>query len=79
MGPKEMVEVANFMDRVIKISLQLQAEAGSKQLKDFLRCATEGEGEGRKALRTLEKDVGSFSRQFGLPGVDVEGLKARAE
>ncbi|KAG0145868.1 hypothetical protein CROQUDRAFT_658121 [Cronartium quercuum f. sp. fusiforme G11] len=77
MGTKEMIIVADFMDRAIKISLSLQAEAGSKLLKDFLRVATEGEGEGRKALLQLEADVGKFSRQFGLPGVNVENLKAR--
>ncbi|MBW0539281.1 hypothetical protein O181_078996 [Austropuccinia psidii MF-1] len=74
MGPDEMVQVANFMDRVIKISLKIQDEAGSKQLKDFLRCATEGNGEGKQLLEKLHQDVGEFSRRFGLPGVDVSKI-----
>ncbi|KAH9822333.1 serine hydroxymethyltransferase [Melampsora americana] len=79
MGTKEMIEVANFMDRVIKISLKLQTEAGSKLLKDFLKVATEGEGEGKRELDLLKKEVGIFSRRFGLPGVNVEGLKDRVD
>ncbi|EGG00163.1 uncharacterized protein MELLADRAFT_53874 [Melampsora larici-populina 98AG31] len=79
MGTEEMKEVANFMDRVIKISLKLQKECGSKLLKDFLKVASEGEGEGRKDLEQLKKEVGVFSRRFGLPGVNVEGLKNRED
>ncbi|PLW15920.1 hypothetical protein PCANC_05587 [Puccinia coronata f. sp. avenae] len=75
MGPSEMVEVANFMHRVVQISLKLQEEAGSKQLKDFLNRATQGDGEGKKLLAQLHHDVGTFSRRFGLPGVDVNSIK----
>lgn len=75
MSPSEMVEVANFMHRVVQISLKLQEEAGSKQLKDFLNRATQGDGEGKKLLAQLHHDVGSFSRRFGLPGVDVNSIK----
>ncbi|PLW50353.1 hypothetical protein PCASD_01695 [Puccinia coronata f. sp. avenae] len=76
MGPSEMVEVANFMHRVVQISLKLQEEAGSTQLKDFLSRATQGNGQGRQLLAQLRHDVGIFSRRFGLPGVDVNSIKA---
>lgn len=79
MGAPEMVEVANFMHRVVQIALKLQEEAGSKQLKDFLQRATEGDGEGRKLLAQLHHDVGVFSRRFGLPGVDVNTIKMPAQ
>lgn len=79
MGEKEMVRVADFMHRAVQISLKLQAEAGSKQLKDFLRCATEGNGEGKTLLEQLHTDVGAFSRQYGLPGVDVNSIKVPKE
>ncbi|KNE98107.1 glycine hydroxymethyltransferase [Puccinia striiformis f. sp. tritici PST-78] len=78
MGPKEMIEVADFMHRVVQIALKLQAEAGTKQLKDFLVKATEGAGEGKVLLDQLHHDVAVFSRRFGLPGVDVDTIKVPA-
>ncbi|OAV94341.1 serine hydroxymethyltransferase [Puccinia triticina 1-1 BBBD Race 1] len=76
MGPQEMVEVANFMHRVVQISLILQQEAGSTQLKDFLLPATQGDGHGRQLLKQLHHDVALFSQKFGLPGVDVNQIKS---
>lgn len=64
-----MVKVAEFLDRAVQISLTLQKEAGSKLLKDFLRVATEGEGEGRKQLEALAKDVEKFATSYPLPGI----------
>ncbi|EFP80113.2 glycine hydroxymethyltransferase [Puccinia graminis f. sp. tritici CRL 75-36-700-3] len=61
MGPQEMVEAANFMHRAVQIALVLQEEAGSKQLKDFLLKATQGDGQGKKLLEQLHLDVGEFS------------------
>lgn len=79
MGTAEMAKVADFMHRAVQIALALQKEAGSKLLKDFLRVATEGDGEGRKMLADLKDEVGKFARAFPLPGVDVSSIKAPME
>ncbi|CAD6571683.1 MAG: Serine hydroxymethyltransferase, cytosolic [Cyphobasidiales sp. Tagirdzhanova-0007] len=69
MKEPEMVKVAEFLHRAVQISLTLQKEAGSKLLRDFLRVATEGEGEGKRQLEALAKDVQAFATSFPLPGI----------
>ena len=69
MKEQDMVKVADFLHRAVQISLALQKEAGSKLLKDFLRVATTGEGEGRKQLEKLAEDVKAFAITFPLPGI----------
>ena len=71
MKEPEMVKVAEFLHRAVQISLTLQKEAGSKLLRDFLRVATEGEGEGKRQLEALAKDVQAFATSFPLPGITV--------
>jgi hypothetical protein len=71
MVEKDMVTVADFLHRAVQITLKLQEEAGSRLLKDFVRVATEGDGEGKKQLEQLAKDVEAFSITFPLPGVPV--------
>lgn len=70
--------VAGFLHRAVQLSLVLQKEAGSKLLKDFLRVASEGEGEGRKGVLALRKEVREFARRWPLPGIDVQDLKRPA-
>ena len=70
--------VASFLHRAVQLALVLQKEAGSKLLKDFLRVANEGEGEGRKGLLTLRKEVREFARRWPLPGVDVQNIQRPA-
>lgn len=67
--------VAKFLHRTVQLSLVLQKEAGSKLLKDFVRVATSGDGEGAKAVLELKKEVRAFARQWPLPGVDVSSIK----
>lgn len=69
MKEPEMEKVAEFLHRAVQISLTLQKDAGSKLLKDFLKQATEGSGEGRKQLEQLSKDVEQFAQEFPLPGI----------
>lgn len=79
MKEPEMIKVADFLHRAVQISLALQKEAGSKLLKDFLRVATEGSGEGRKQLEQLAEDVKAFATAFPLPGIaDTSKLQAPA-
>jgi len=74
MGEDDIKKVAEFLHRAVQLSLVLQKEAGSKLLKDFIRVATSGDGEGVKAVKQLRADVKNFARQFPLPGVDVRTL-----
>lgn len=64
-----MVKVADFLHRAVQISLTLQKEAGSKLIKDFVRVATSGNGEGKAQLEQLAKDVEGFATSWPLPGV----------
>lgn len=60
-----------------EIRLGIQKEAGTKLLKDFVKLATEGEGEARKALIQLAIDVETFATKFPLPGVPVSLVALR--
>ena len=80
MGEKEMETVAEFLHRTVEIAGQLQKEAGSKLLEDFVAKATSGEGEGRKQLLQLKEDVFAFATKYPLPGVpDPSKIKKPAD
>jgi glycine hydroxymethyltransferase len=78
MTQEDMKVVANFLHRAVQLSLDLQKEAGSKLLKDFVRVATTGDGEGAKSVKTLRAEVRQFARKWPLPGVDVSAIKRPA-
>lgn len=69
MTDEDIKVVAGFLHRAVQLSLDLQKEAGSKLLKDFVRVATASEG-----VAKLRTDVRAFARKFPLPGVDVATL-----
>lgn len=76
MKEAEMVRVADFLHRAVQISITLQKEAGSRLIKDFVRVATTGNGEGKTLLEALAKDVEAFATSFPLPGItDTSVLK----
>ena len=75
MDEAAMKTVAEFLHRAVQLSLVLQKEAGSKLLKDFVRVATSGDGEGHKGVQQLRHDVRGFARSWPVPGVDVSKLK----
>merc|ERR1712232_426788 len=56
-------KIAEFLDRVVQIALQVQSEKG-KKLKDF-----ELGLEGNAAIAALKKDVEAFAVGFGFPGL----------
>ena len=75
-----METVGEFLHRAVQIAIKLQDEAGSKLLKDFVRVATEGDGEGKKLLEQLKQDVHDFAIKFPLPGVpDTSSIKKPEE
>jgi glycine hydroxymethyltransferase len=76
---KDMETVASFLHRAVQIALVLQKEAGNKLLKDFEAKAKTGDGEGRKLIEQLAKDVMEFSVKWPLPGVpDTSAIKRPA-
>jgi glycine hydroxymethyltransferase len=68
MVEKDVEQVAEFLHRVVQISLQAQKEAGSKKLADFVTAYT-GQGESAKLVKELKEDVLKFATTFPLPGV----------
>merc|ERR1712232_1468928 len=60
---KNFEQIADFLDRAIKIALQIQSEKG-KKLKDFELGLV-----GSKAIEELKKDVETFALGFGFPGL----------
>ena len=67
--------VASFLHRAVQLALEIQKEAKSKLLKDFVRVASEGNGESRKKLVGLREEVRTFARAWPLPGVEEETIK----
>jgi glycine hydroxymethyltransferase len=74
----DLKKVGNFLHRAVQLSLVLQKEAGSKMLKDFVRVATQGDGEGIKGVRQLRKEVREFAKQWPLPGADIATIQRPA-
>jgi glycine hydroxymethyltransferase len=62
-------KVAEFLHRVVQISLLTQKEAGSKKLADFVKAYEQGSGEAPKLIKELKEDVMKFATSFPLPGV----------
>jgi hypothetical protein len=62
-------KVAEFLHRVVQISLLTQKEAGSKKLADFVKAYEQGTGEAPKLIKELKEDVMKFATSFPLPGV----------
>ena len=72
----DVEKVAEFLHRVVQISLVAQKEAGSKLLKDFATAFESGSGEAPKLVAELKKDVMEFATTFPLPGVpDTSAIK----
>ena len=76
MTEKDVEQVAEFLHRVVQISLVAQKEAGSKLLKDFAKAFESGSGEAPKLVAELKQDVMKFATSFPLPGVpDTSSIK----
>ncbi|MCO5599842.1 hypothetical protein L7F22_053949 [Adiantum nelumboides] len=70
MKEADMHKVAEFLIRVIDISLEIQSKVG-KKLVDFLKTAETHEG-----VKQLHADVEKFATSFPLPGVrDTSSIK----
>ena len=69
MTEKDVQQVAEFLHRVVQISLTAQKEAGSKKLADFVVAYEKGTGEAPKLVAELKEEVKKFATSFPLPGV----------
>jgi len=63
---KDFVQVATFLDRVIKISVGIQEKSG-KKLEDFVKSIEHNED-----LIKLKHEVEEFSKKFPIPGFEVK-------
>jgi glycine hydroxymethyltransferase len=70
---KDFEQIAEFLDRAVKITLKIQKEHG-KLLKDFNKGL-----ENNKDIADLKVDVEKFSMSFDMPGFDVNTMKYRNE
>jgi len=76
MTEKDVQQVAEFLHRVVQISLTAQKEAGSKKLADFVVAYEKGTGEAPKLVAELKEEVKKFATSFPLPGVpDTSSIK----
>jgi glycine hydroxymethyltransferase len=64
----DFVKVAEFLQRVVDITLEIQKRSGGKLLKDF-QVELDKAVTSDKALITLKSDVMTFARKFKMPGV----------
>lgn len=60
---KDFLVVADFLDRVVKISSEAQASSG-KKLADFVKAL-----ETNPKLKTLKQEVEAFASKFPMPGL----------
>lgn len=73
MKEKDMDKVVEFLDRAVKLSLEIQKTSG-KKLVDFNRAAAQS-----PEVKQLADEVEAFATQFPLPGVpDTSSIKKSA-
>lgn len=68
---KEFEQVADFLDRAIKISVDIQKASG-KKLVDFVAAIPQN-----KDIETLRNDVSKFATQFPMPSFDIDEMKVK--
>ncbi|KAJ2688930.1 glycine hydroxymethyltransferase shm1, partial [Coemansia spiralis] len=61
--------VADFLHAAVGVALDLQREAGSKLLKDFMAVATKSD-----KIAALQQQVEAFATSFPMPGFDSSNL-----
>ena len=65
MKENDMEIIAGYLDRVLKICIQVQSKSG-KNIKEFTSGLEKSED-----LITLSKEVETFSKKFMMPGIDT--------
>ena len=67
----DFVKVAGFLDRAVKIALDVQKVSG-KKLKDYVAAL-----DSNKDIPVLAHDVAVFATSFPMPGFDTETMKIK--
>lgn len=65
----EFVKVAEFLDRVVQLSIKIQAD-GCKPMSKF-KAAIKDNAE----IKALKKEVETFASSFFMPGIELAGMK----
>ncbi|KAJ0398047.1 hypothetical protein P43SY_009984 [Pythium insidiosum] len=65
----EFLQVASFLDRAVKLCIEIQATSG-KKLTDFVKAAETNEG-----VTQLRHDVNKLATSFEMPGFDVATMR----
>eukprot|EP00270_Netrium_digitus_P003661 TRINITY_DN14321_c0_g1_i5.p1 TRINITY_DN14321_c0_g1~~TRINITY_DN14321_c0_g1_i5.p1 ORF type:complete len:461 (-),score=125.10 TRINITY_DN14321_c0_g1_i5:386-1693(-) len=70
---EDFVKVADFLDKAVNITLQVQSEYG-KLLRDFTKGL-----DNNPAILVLKEEVEEFASSFEMPGFNVAGFSISAE
>ncbi|KPI83623.1 serine hydroxymethyltransferase (SHMT-S) (SHMT-S) [Leptomonas seymouri] len=70
MKETEMTKVAEFLDRAVTLAKEVQANAGSAKLVDFMEAMSKHQG-----VAALRGDVELFAVQFTVPSFDASRIK----
>lgn len=68
----DMATVAGFLDRAVKLCLEVQQQSNSTKLADFVSTLAKND-----EVKKLRHDVEEFAVKFPMPGYDVTSLKYR--
>jgi glycine hydroxymethyltransferase len=71
MKEEDMEKIAEFLDRIIKLSIKTQEKSG-KNINDFLAKI-----EKEEEIKVLSEDVENFATQFYMPGIDTSKFKKK--
>ncbi|KAI9294144.1 SHMT-domain-containing protein [Neoconidiobolus thromboides FSU 785] len=71
---ENFAQVAQFIDRAVKIAIQINKEAGGSKLKDF-KIYLNQNGANHPDIKALRQEVIEFSKQFPAVGFNVEDMK----
>ncbi|CCI46789.1 unnamed protein product [Albugo candida] len=68
---KDFVQVAEFLDRAVKLCIEIQQTSG-KKLVDFIKAAEMHQG-----VSLLRKDVNALATSFEMPGFNVQDMRCK--
>ncbi|PVU85276.1 hypothetical protein BB560_007084 [Smittium megazygosporum] len=74
MTEDDFVKIADFLHQVVSLSVQIQAESGSRLLKDFAAAAASN-----PKVAELKLQVENFATSFPMPGMDTSKLVKPSE
>ncbi|KAJ2739247.1 glycine hydroxymethyltransferase shm1 [Coemansia sp. BCRC 34301] len=66
---EDFERIGEMLHRTVEISLEVQAQCGSKLLKDFMAAAAKSD-----KIVELQKEIEAFATSFPMPGFDASKL-----